>query len=105
MHNTMEAAGNSAALFMISWSFISQIILALLLALLIDTYSDEDDGEGEEEEEAGPGIHCSPCHGMPHNSINVKACWMRWRAMGLADLARHVVGCLFQEMRVPRCDG
>ena len=52
----MEAAGNSAALFMISWSFISQIILALLLALLIDTYSDEDDGEGEEEEEdQGPG--------------------------------------------------
>ena len=54
MHWTMEASGNSSALFMISWMIISQIILSLLLALLIDTYSvDEDEEEDEEGEERG----------------------------------------------------
>ena len=46
MHWTMEAAGNSSAFFMISWMIISQIILSLLLALLIDSYSVDDDEEG-----------------------------------------------------------
>ena len=52
MHWTMEASGNSSALFMISWMIISQIILSLLLALLIDTYSVDED-EDEEGEERG----------------------------------------------------
>ena len=52
MHWTMQATqGVSASLFMISWMFISNIILALLLALLIDTYSVEDE-EGEEGSQA-----------------------------------------------------
>ena len=50
MHWTMDASGNSAALFMISWMIISQIILSLLLALLIDTYSVDED----EDEEGAP---------------------------------------------------
>ena len=49
MHWTMDASGNSASLFMISWMIISQIILSLLLALLIDTYSVDDDEEEEED--------------------------------------------------------
>lgn len=47
IHWTMEEKGVSASVFMISWMFISQIILSLLLALLIDAYS----VDGEEDEE------------------------------------------------------
>ena len=50
IHWTMEAEGPSASAFMISWMFISQILLALLLALLIDTYT----VGGEEEEVTEP---------------------------------------------------
>jgi hypothetical protein len=46
----MDAAGNASALFVVSWMFISQIILSLLLALLIDTYSVDEEEEEEEEE-------------------------------------------------------
>ena len=45
MHWTMEASGDSSAFFMISWMIISQILLSLLLALLIDSYSVDDDDE------------------------------------------------------------
>ena len=51
IHWTMEAEGPAASMFMISWMFISQILLALLLALLIDTYTV---GGDEEEEDEGP---------------------------------------------------
>ena len=54
MHWQMEAGGNISSLFMISWMIISQIILSLLLALLIDTYSvDEDEEETEDPEFVG----------------------------------------------------
>ena len=53
MHWTMDASGNSAALFMISWMIISQIILSLLLALLIDTYSVDEDEDEEGASSAG----------------------------------------------------
>jgi hypothetical protein len=53
MHWTMQVSGVPASFFMISWMFISQIILSLLLALLIDTYS----GEDEDAEEGEEGVH------------------------------------------------
>ena len=55
MHWTMDAAGNSAALFMISWMIISQVILSLLLALLIDTYSVDEDEDEDEDGAEGAG--------------------------------------------------
>ena len=50
MHWTMEASGDSSAFFMISWMIISQILLSLLLALLIDSYSVDDDDEEDAKE-------------------------------------------------------
>ena len=59
MHWTMEGSGNAAALFMISWMIISQIILSLLLALLIDTYSVDEEEEEELDEDGQPVMKTS----------------------------------------------
>jgi hypothetical protein len=51
---------------------------------------------------AGPDRYCLPRHRMLSYSRNEDpSVSMTWRAMGLADIARHVIGCHFtQEMRI-----
>jgi hypothetical protein len=51
----------------------------------------------------GRATYCSPRYRMPLTSRNeVSICFsMRWRAVGLADIAHHVIGChLSQETMI-----
>jgi len=43
----------------------------------------------------GSGICCSPCHEMPSDTRaeGHKLMQMTWRAMGLENIARHIIGC------------
>ena len=74
MHWTMEASGDSSAFFMISWMIISQILLSLLLALLIDSYSVDDD---DEEDAKG-----KPRHIDSGKSLNMELIDLEVRMLG-----------------------
>ena len=53
--------------------------------------------------QVGPGRYHSPRHRMPYNSTSEGSnCGlMTWRAMGLADTFRHVIGChITQQLRL-----